>query len=590
MSTIDKVPSEIRSYFIEIAERLWTGHASVMVGAGFSKNAIDISGKRGSLPNWNQLGDIFYEKIHGTMPTVGNCYLNPLKLADEVQAAFGRSVLDQLLKKHIRDRDFEPSDAHTRLLELPWTDVFTTNYDTLLERGCENVFNRRYDIVINQVDIVYSNPPRIIKLHGSFPSERPLIITEEDYRVYPKKFAPFINTVQQSLLENTLCLMGFSGDDPNFLQWIGWINDNIGKDNSPKIYLIGVLNISDAQRKLLTSKNIIPVDLSNCENVNGDHKKGLDIFLDYLHEKRNKREGLQWPNQNAFVKQHYSEDVDIAKLTEEWRILRLQYPNWIVLPNKRRRTLIQYTEDFSSELRCFEGLKDFLDLDYCYELNWRTEKCLFPLYNPVANKFREILDKYDFFSFKITLNGDAIELPAGYNLADLRQKWLSIALSLIRFYREEDFIDAWVILDTTLSNLLAFLSPEQIAQLSYERVLSAIFRLNLGEAKAHLSNWPINSNLLYWEAKRASLLAEVGDIEESEQILQQVLIGIRKRLNLAPIESDYGLVSQEAYVMYVLKLVKQSSAFSKDEYKHFDNFMYDERWNELQLYKCDPRG
>jgi hypothetical protein len=41
-----------------------------------------------------------------------------------------------------------------------------------------------------------------------------------------KNFAPFVNTVQQTLLEKSLCLIGFSGDDPNFLQWIGWIRDN----------------------------------------------------------------------------------------------------------------------------------------------------------------------------------------------------------------------------------------------------------------------------------------------------------------------------------------------------------------------------
>src|SRR5690606_6074500 len=163
--------------------------------------------------------------------------------------------------------------------ELPWTDAFTTNYDTLLERSCENVLSRRYDVVVNQEDLIHSSQPRLIKLHGSLPSERPFIITEEDYRVYPKKYAPFVNTVQQSLLENTLCLIGFSGDDPNFLKWIGWINDNFGYSNAPKIYLVGVLNLSESQKRLLSNKNIIAVDISNCETVKGNHKKGLELFI-----------------------------------------------------------------------------------------------------------------------------------------------------------------------------------------------------------------------------------------------------------------------------------------------------------------------
>ena len=66
--------------------------------------------------------------------------------------------------------------------ELPWRDVFTTNYDTLLERAADKVSKRRYNVVVNQEDLVNSNDaPRILKLHGSFPSQRPFIITEEDY-------------------------------------------------------------------------------------------------------------------------------------------------------------------------------------------------------------------------------------------------------------------------------------------------------------------------------------------------------------------------------------------------------------------------
>lgn len=66
-------------------------------------------------------------------------------------------------------------------MNLSWRDVFTTNYDTLLERTADIVTDRRYNVVLNQEDLVNSNDaPRIIKLHGSFPSQRPFIITEED--------------------------------------------------------------------------------------------------------------------------------------------------------------------------------------------------------------------------------------------------------------------------------------------------------------------------------------------------------------------------------------------------------------------------
>ncbi len=295
------IPPSIMPYLREIAERLWSSHAAVMVGAGFSKNAKKSDPSKKDFPDWAQLGDVFYEKIHGCRPSDKYHYLNVLKLADEIQAAFGRPVLDQILRSQIPDEDHEPSGLHIKLMELPWCDVFTTNYDTLLERTRANVVSQKFDVVVSKEDLIYSERPRIVKLHGSLPSDRPFVITEEDYRKYPVECAPFVNTVQQSLLENTLCLIGFSGDDPNFLQWIGWIRDNLGKDSSPKMYLIGLLSLSDTQKKLLERRNIVVLDLSSCSGIGRDHARALTIFLDFLHSAKKSENRLEWPGKQRLM-------------------------------------------------------------------------------------------------------------------------------------------------------------------------------------------------------------------------------------------------------------------------------------------------
>ncbi len=585
---INTIPISIRPYLIEIAERLWTGHASVMVGAGFSKNAINKADQQKGLPNWNELGDIFYEKIHGELPGNQSKYLNALKLADEVQAAFGRSVLDQILKHNIPDKDFEPSDVHIKLLELPWSDVFTTNYDTLLERTCENVISRRYDVVINQNDIVYSNRPRIIKLHGSFPSERPLIITEEDYRTYPKRFAPFVNTVQQSLLENTLCLIGFSGDDPNFLQWIGWINDNIGKENSPKIYLIGILKLSEAQKKLLATKNIVPIDLNVFQEANGDHKKAIDLFLAFLLSQRKSRENLEWGlNQNYILR----DEIPISAVVDKWKAERLAYPNWLICPQENRERLWDVTNQFVRDRGIWDELAYPDDLDFIYEMNWRFEKSLFPLYNDHIQYFENIISRYNPFP-------DELQTEAPYRASDdlscinwstTRQKWLHLTLALLRFYREEGFNKKWEVNQKTLEVLKKHLSPEQNAWFHYEKVLMSIFNSEIDLAKKTLQDWPTNEYDPFWNAKRGMLMAEFGFLEESNTILENCLTTVRKRLNLTPVGNDYKWVSQEAYLMLLFRLVRQNLRLSKNIYKADDQFEdFNERWNILLQFKCSP--
>ena len=273
------VPAELRPYMDTIAERLLSGHAAVMVGAGFSRNAVP-PGADTTFPTWFQLGDRFYQRLHNRKPPPDHHYIQVPTLAHELEAAFGRPALDQILRDAIPDLQHEPSQLHIKLLDLPWSDVFTTNYDTLLERASRTIISQRYDIIIRPVDLGHSKRPRIIKLHGTLPSDRPFIVTDEDYRTYPQHFAPFLNTVRQALLENTLCLIGFSGDDPNFLQWIGWIHDNLGYANSPKMYLIGSLRLSHSQRVLLERRNSIPVDMSQYSGADGDHYTALELFID----------------------------------------------------------------------------------------------------------------------------------------------------------------------------------------------------------------------------------------------------------------------------------------------------------------------
>lgn len=242
--------------FEKLSESLWdklpVGRAAVMVGAGFSMNSDPIPGNTKKFPSWAGLAKSMARQLGSEEEANSGAFPKSfLRLASEYEAAFGRNDLNRLISAAIPDKEYVPSDLHLKLLELPWTDVFTTNYDTLLERT--PVQKRAYHIVSKPVDLSRDRGPRIVKLHGSFPSQTPFIITEDDFRTYPTIFAPFVNTVRQSLLENAFLLLGFSGEDPNFLAWAGWVRDQIGDEHCP-IFLCGVLLLDTGQKKLLESR------------------------------------------------------------------------------------------------------------------------------------------------------------------------------------------------------------------------------------------------------------------------------------------------------------------------------------------------
>lgn len=179
-----------QSHMNQVRDALWRrsgGGASVMIGSGFSRNALKTRPDAKAPPTWCDLQKDIFEKLYPREDEKKLATQNPLRLAQEYKTAFGRSDLHRFLQQLVRDDDFKPGNTHTRLLKLPWRDIFTTNWDTLLERSRSSVAERAYSVVRKMDEIPLANRPRIVKLHGSFPAYFPLILTEEDYRTYPIK-------------------------------------------------------------------------------------------------------------------------------------------------------------------------------------------------------------------------------------------------------------------------------------------------------------------------------------------------------------------------------------------------------------------
>lgn len=602
-----KIPNSLLPHLNEIAERLWSGHAAIMVGAGFSRNANAIDDNAKGFPDWNGLGELFYEKARGEKITRER-FLNPLKLADEVEASFDRPTLHKLLIDSIPDKDYEPSELHVKLLNLPWSDVFTTNYDTLLERATKSVSDYSYQTVVNAEGLVYSKSSRIIKLHGSFPDAKPFIITEEDYRRYPTDFAPFVNTVQQSLLENTLILIGFSGDDPNFLRWIGWIRDNLGKGGSPKIYMVGILNLTKAQELLFLRNNIIPIDMSELDAVGkNEYFRALDEFLNYCLCKKAETDRLDWPRSEGYKSPKaltYQETTDgtkgslkhkntqVAKEQAEqvalhWREERGQYPGWVVVPEDRRTALWESTKHWDGYPKLSEDFSPISRIFFLFEYFWRTDKCLLPVFDDQVDAIKIVIS--DFYpiiseneSYPESMVAEIKYLNFEYE--DVREMLSFLTLTLLRFFREEGRIDEWEALYNNSKYIVS--TSEDKAKRSYEYSLFCIFKSDIERLEVALNSWDSIGLTPYWLAKKAGLVAEFGDMAKAVDMLEEALSEVRSKQNLNPVISDYSLVSQESFILVLLKYISQGKSWADGNYRKSTD--YSDRWNQLKQYKCDP--
>ncbi|MCY4441170.1 MAG: SIR2 family protein, partial [Deltaproteobacteria bacterium] len=176
-----------------------------MVGSGFSRNAEMKAPGAETPPDWADVANAMRGELKPAAADTGGdgvdgSGLDALGTAQRYSDEFGRVALHGFLRDQIRDEDMEPGDLHRRLLKLPWVDVFTTNWDTLLERTRELTVSPTYEVVRAVDELPLASRPRIVKLHGSLPAHFPLIATEQDYGEYPKRFAAFVNTARQALM------------------------------------------------------------------------------------------------------------------------------------------------------------------------------------------------------------------------------------------------------------------------------------------------------------------------------------------------------------------------------------------------------
>lgn len=610
----------------QLQRELWSwprSRASVMVGAGFSFNAEPLAGVTKSFPSWSGLAQVMFDELNPGLSSEsqgldgikrrndGRAQANPLRLASEYEAAFGRRKLEHLIQAQIPDQDYQPGKLHELLLQLPWADVFTTNYDTLLERT--EIHGRAYQPITKAGELTSAFPPRIVKLHGSLPSETPFICSEEDYRTYPRKFAPFINTVQQSLLENTFVLIGFSGEDPNFLEWTGWIRDELEGKHAP-IYLVGPLAVGNAARSLLNRRGVTPIDLaplfSGYQPREGVYSASTEWFLKYLAAARPPRPE-NWPHleQEAVppspgLPNFPAIEADVPlpvhsmpaapgplessagdQVVARWRFEREHYPGWVIAPVDTRRTIWSGTEhwiyslvNLSKEWSPIDRIRVFR------EINWRLNTALIPLLEETRSSFEEATkEAFDLFQAGIpTAQNPGLASFSATGWAESVDGWFEIMFSLLRDAREDYNSDRWQSLCKMVDAIIPR-HPKHLDRRLYEEALWAVWNGDRSLAKGILTRWQPASKAplpLMW---KAGLLAELDESSEAETLLRLALAEIQRSLRSQG--QDIGLLSLDGWCSYLLYVTRRWDHLGQNLELH-EKFR--ERWQELQATDCSP--
>ena len=594
----------------QVREALWHrpgAGASVMIGSGFSRNARRVRPGSKQLPMLDEIASHLSAKLY---PDEGADEKIPqeriLRLAQEYEAEFSPIGLHEALRRMVADDDFMPGGFHERLLGLPWADVFTTNWDRLLERS-KAVRDRGYTIVQSKNDIPQGHRPRIVKLHGSLPNPR-LILTEEDYRTYPAEFSPFVNTVQQAMMETTFVLIGFSGNDPNFLHWLGWVRDNL-VEAAPTIYLAGFLELSRPQRQMLQRyRNVVAIDLARHPKApqwpeHLQHHYATEWILSTL-ECGQPYKTSEWPSprDEAFCSEEnpllqpivrnvsaepraeplgpphqVSAEARLAtaKTTLDiWKHNRKCYPDWLVAPvrvrNERRVSTELWAPFIVPELA---GLAVLERLDAIREIIWRYDLILARIPDDLKAAAEAVLDSID--CTERTVEGNR---PDDVDWKVIRAAWREVALALLTAARHR--LDG-AAFDKQLNALESFLGDDvEVAhRVCHERCLWELWSLDHATLEERLDAWRTDECDPAWAMRKSALLREIGRKEEANQLIERTLDEIRA---ITGDGRDLAGPSREGWALWSLV---ETFAIADDFQARWDNVQA--RWDELAALKCD---
>ena len=548
-------------------------------------------------------------KLHRTIRPNGICRdpkcepgaTDALGLAQEFQDQHRKGALHHFLEAQIPNGDFKPGELHIRLLKLPWREIFTTNWDTLLERTRLSVSEQRFDVVHNVDQLPIAKQPRIFKLHGSVGGHYPLIATSDDYEKYPATHAPFVNTVQQSMMETVLLLIGFSGTDPNFLSWTKWVNKNLGA-SAPRIYIAGFLGLSDLERERYICRNVVAIDLAKHPKAelwpeNLKYEYAANWILTALEFGR-PYDVMNWPNPdeetpadpihplkplervttatpiNEPWRPERSEDSQVSveavrEVVRIWSHNRRLYPGWLMAPIEIRSSIVSRTRECHSYiLQSMDELSPTERINAMRELIWRYEITLQPLTPEIVAVAYDVLAMFN--CEDRTVEGHR-QPDAPWSA--IREAWRETALALVTYERfqlnRERFIQGVAALDGFLAD-----DPDVEHRLQHERCLWSALSLDFEGLNQLLVNWNTDNGDPMWVLRKAALLAELGSNEQVSTLRDLALADVER----FP-EDDRSVTrsSREGW-----------GSWSKINFANQSNVV--NHWNELASRKCDAHA
>ncbi len=206
-----------RSRFLaEFPKAIADDAAAVFIGAGVSAGA--------GYPSWKEL---LREIGHELGVDSGDVHDLAALAQWSVRKSAGRTRVNNVIRAEIAQEKPIPSVLKT-IARLPIRNLWTTNYDRLIERSFSEIA-RPIDPISAAADLALRPRPgaaRLFKMHGCVNNLDNIVIATDDYELYRLKRGAFLPLLQSHMTSFSMLFVGLSFTDPNVRHVLSLIRES----------------------------------------------------------------------------------------------------------------------------------------------------------------------------------------------------------------------------------------------------------------------------------------------------------------------------------------------------------------------------
>lgn len=191
---------------------------SLFVGAGASANA--------GYPSWHDLFKPLVKELGTSLDNVTDYY----KIAQYYSNKFGLAELRKRINEIINKNDFH-SPLINELIDVGFTNIWTTNFDNVLELNYKN-----RNILTNKVfrdsdlsGVELNKRINIYKMNGDISNPDGIIVTQKGYEEYSISHRMMLMFFKRELISSTFLFIGYSFTDYLVMDCLSEITKYLGE-------------------------------------------------------------------------------------------------------------------------------------------------------------------------------------------------------------------------------------------------------------------------------------------------------------------------------------------------------------------------